>query len=640
MLCCAPRSVRLALRGRIHSAGLSIAVGLFLACVGGCVSTRVEPLTSQTDPALLGQDERTLWTTADRLEGQIAKYVEPVSGHEQAEQYLIEVVRKLTPDFNNPDVHVRIRILPDPSPNAFVLPNGAMYVNSGLLALLENEAQVATVLGHEFAHFQNRHSYREKIKESNEMVKGAIFGGALGVLVNTKDTANSAADLWRISSVSGYSRTLESEADHNSLLAVLRAGYEPEQTVKAFERLQTLAKNDGKEDEKEDLRFATHPRLSERIASYRKCMQDPEIQQQATGRLVAEEVYEDKLFAVILENAKLNLDDDNYTLAQTDIRRCLRVNPKCARAHYLAGELERMGPTGSSNAALDSYTRALRHDPNCIEAQREIGLIQREQGDRDKAGDSLRAYMAKAGDVPDVPLIKSYLDALADPNASIQPPYRPLPVTAETLRDKAKTIGVLPLFLPDGVIEPDKRKEEFEQTLVAKLTEAGFTVVSPSAYEAIYESLKKAMGPLYDPNTGKPIEDRHEVVVKHAFREYVRTHRIDAMAYPALITVAAKWRENWAEWHGVREASTGKEGFWANMAAPSAYGTIPALSFRMHITSIYGELCYFGVGGIQLCSRVAGGGFVDVPVHELLTDSAKNERSVDIACQALLKETE
>lgn len=636
MLGFTPRPARLAPRGKGRTAGSLIALGVFLAYAGGCASTRMEPLTSQTDPALLKQDERTLWTTADRLEGQIATHVEPVPDHEQAERYLAGVVQKLTPDFNNPAVHIRIRILPDPSPNAFVLPNGAMYVNSGLLALLDNEAQIATVLGHEFAHFQNRHSYREKIKEDNEMIKGALFGGALSVLAGGSDGLNSAADLWRISSVSGYSRRLESEADHCSLVAVLRAGYEPEQAFKAFERLQTIAEK----DEEQDMRFATHPRLSERIASYRKCLQDPEIQQQATGRLVAEDVYEDKLFAVILENAKLNLDDDNYTQAQANIRRCLRVEPQSARAHFLAGELERTGPTGTSNAALDSYARALRHDPNCVEAHREIGLLQRELGERDKAGESLRVYLAEADDAPDAPLIKRYIETLADPNASIQPPYRPLEVDAKTLRDKAKTIGVIPLFLPDGVVEPDKRKEEFEQTLVAKLTEAGFTVVPPSAYEAIHESMKKTLGALYDPNTGKPIEERQDLVVRHALREYVRTHRIDAVAYPALITVAANWQMNRAEWHGVREASTGKEGFWADMAAPSAYGTIPALSFRTHIMSTYGELCYLGFGGIQLCSRVAGGRFIDVPTHELLTDSAKNERSVDLACQALFKESE
>ncbi|MEN6337145.1 MAG: tetratricopeptide repeat protein [Phycisphaerales bacterium] len=634
-----PRSARFIARGQVRTLGLLIAAGLFLACAGGCASTQVEPLTSQTDPALLDPAERTLWETADRLEGQIAAYVKPAAGHEQAEQYLTEVVKKLTPDFDNPNARVRIRILPDPSPNAFVMPNGAMYVNSGLLALLENEAQIATVLGHELAHFRCRHSYREKIKEGNELVKGAIFGGALATLSSTKETANSAAELWEISSVSGYSRALESEADHMSLLAVLRAGYDPAQAVKAFEQLQTISE----ENDEEDPRFATHPRLSERIASYRKCLEQPEIRQQATGKLVAEDAYNGKCFDVILDNARLNLDEDNYALAQANIRRCLQLNPQSARTHYLQGELQRNGPATATDPwrfALTCFERALQYDPNCVEAYREIGLIYKELGDRDEAGDSLRKYLERAGGAPDVPLIKSYLAAVADANSPVRPLYRAPEVTDKTFREKARTVGIVPMFIPDDVIEPEKRREEFEQALTEKLKEAGFTVVPSSAYETIVKSLKRTMGGIYDPNTGELLEDRNEVVARHAFREYIKAHRIDILAYPALVTVSAKWQANRAEWHGVRESTTGKEGFWADRAAPSAFGTMPALSFRMYITSVYGELCYFGVGGIQLCSRITGGDFVDVPMHELLTDSARNARSVDIACQTLLKKAE
>jgi len=615
-----------------------IAVGLFLACASGCASTHLEPLTSQTEPALLGQDERALWATADRLEGQIAAHVEPAAGHEQAEQYLREIVQKLTPDFSNPNVRIRIRILPDPSPNAFILPNGAMYVNSGLLALLENEAQIATVLGHEFAHFCNRHSYREKIKEQNELVKGAILGSALGVLAGIPDSANSAAEIWRVSSVSGYSRELESEADHMSLLAVLRAGYRPEQAIKAFEQLQAVIG----EDREQDRRFATHPRLGERIDSYRKCLREPEIQQQATGDRIADDVYNARLFDVILTNAGLNLDQENYTLAQTNIDRCLRLRPACAQAHFLRGEYLRNGPVPDRDPwrrAVECYDRALRCDPNCIEAHRELGLLHRYLGDRDKAGQSLRRYLEQAGDAPDAPLVRNCLETLADSNAVAPPLYRAPQLTAETLRQKARIVGVIPMFIPEDIPDSATRKDEFERALVEKLQQAGFTVVPSSAYEAIYESMKKAMGTLYDPNTGKPLEDRRAALVKHTYREYMATHRIDALAYPALVTVGAKWDMNRAEWHGVREATTGKEGFWANMAAPSAYGTIAALSFRMHVASVYGELCYLGLGGIQLCSRVVGNEFVDVPSHEILVDSARNTRSVDIACQTLLSGT-
>jgi len=75
MVCRTPRLARSALRGRIHAVGSWIAIASFLTCLGGCASTRVEPLTSQTDPAQLDPGERALWETADRLEGQIASYV-------------------------------------------------------------------------------------------------------------------------------------------------------------------------------------------------------------------------------------------------------------------------------------------------------------------------------------------------------------------------------------------------------------------------------------------------------------------------------------------------------------------------------------------------------------------------------------
>jgi hypothetical protein len=69
--------------------------------------------------------------------------------------------------------------------------------------------------------------------------------------------------------------------------------------------------------------------------------------------------------------------------------------------------------------------------------------------------------------------------------------------------------------------------------------------------------------------------------------------------------------------------------------APSAYGTLPALSFRLMIASHYDELCFLGYGGIQLYSRVSGARFVDVPSYEILADSEKNIQSVEIACQSL-----
>ena len=58
-------------------------------------------------------------------------------------------------------VTYRFMVLRDPMVNAFALPNGSVYITTGLLALLENEAQLAGVLGHETAHVYERHPYLE-----------------------------------------------------------------------------------------------------------------------------------------------------------------------------------------------------------------------------------------------------------------------------------------------------------------------------------------------------------------------------------------------------------------------------------------------------------------------------------------------
>ena len=608
---------------------------LVLALATGCASTRLEPLANDSTRAALDKDEQELWATAEKIEQQIASHVIPIDGQEEVEQYLDDVLAKIVPDFDNPEMAVRIHLLPDPSPNAFILADGAMYVNTGLLALLENEAQLATVLGHEFCHFRNRHSYRERIKGENEELKGALIGGALGVLVGGVDVSRSVAELWRISSVSGYSRSLETEADLASLTAMVRAQYEPEQAIKAFEQLQTI---DELVDQDARQEFATHPKLSDRIDSYRRSLQDEEIRAYASGTVVGTESYEENVFSIIAYNAQLNLEEGNYRLAQDNIARCLKRMPNCARAHFLQGELLRYGPSDNANAwriALEAYGRCLDADPNHAAAHREAGLLYRCLGEPNEARQYLTAYLSLTVDAPDESLIEHYLHHLDDEPDTAGVPHRPPAVDEDNFADGVRTIGLMPFPIALEVVDLEKRREEFEATLIEELQDAGYSVVPSSAYIKTYEALKEVMGPLYDPATGEKLADKHDVLIDHTRREYLNAHDVDVLAYPAIVVAEARWNANVASWHGARESSTGKEGVWANLMAPSAYGTMPALSFRLVITDLYGEPCFLGFGGIQLCSRLSGMSFVDVPAYELLTDQEKNIRSVDLACQNL-----
>ncbi|MBB3861689.1 hypothetical protein GGQ88_002977 [Novosphingobium hassiacum] len=104
---------------------------------------------------------------------------------------------------------VRIYVVKDSSMNAGMFPNGMMLVNTGLLARLHSEAELAAIFGHEFAHFEKRHSLNKFLerRRSNDWASWIALAGAAAA-VNTNDTIR---DL-RIGLIA-FTRLQETEAD-------------------------------------------------------------------------------------------------------------------------------------------------------------------------------------------------------------------------------------------------------------------------------------------------------------------------------------------------------------------------------------------------------------------------------------------
>jgi hypothetical protein len=218
--------------------------------------------------------------------------------------------------------------------------------------------------------------------------------------------------------------------------------------------------------------------------------------------------------------------------------------------------------------------------------------------------------------------------------------YSPFKIEKAEFFDKVKTVGLLPVSLQVEVHDEEKSKSLLEENIQQKLRDVGFSIIPSSEYKAIYDNLKEAIGPLYDPNTGNLLKEKYDSLKEHTKREYLSKHKVDAFVYPSVVVVKAEWRYNRAIWHGVEEPSTGKSGFLATLAAPQAYGTLPALSLRIGIGETNDEIYYLNYGGIQLCSWVQGRTFVDVPQNQLLADETKVINSIDIAMDPLLDRSE
>ena len=159
----------------------------------------------------------------------------------------------------------KFRALRDPQPNAFALPNGSIYVTTGLMSLLDNESQLAAVIAHELTHVMRRHTYmfnrsnRKKFLTMNIMSAIGAYapGGIVGAVITVVTTI---APFIVIATIFGYSRDLEREADLKGIDMMISAEYPPEEMVSVMKLLN-------KDIEGEEIRlfYNDHPALDERI---------------------------------------------------------------------------------------------------------------------------------------------------------------------------------------------------------------------------------------------------------------------------------------------------------------------------------------------------------------------------------------
>lgn len=189
-----------------------------------------------------------------------------VLADEAANAYLRRIGQSLIPsELKLERVTWRFRALRDPQPNAFALPNGSIYVTTGLMTLLDNESQLAAIIAHELTHVMRRHTYvhnrsnRKKFLTMNVMAAVGAYapGGIVGAVITVVTTV---APFIMVATIYGYSRDLEREADIKGIDMMISAEYPPEEMVNVLKLLD-------KDIEGENIRlfYNDHPALDERI---------------------------------------------------------------------------------------------------------------------------------------------------------------------------------------------------------------------------------------------------------------------------------------------------------------------------------------------------------------------------------------
>ncbi len=192
---------------------------------------------------------------------QLAQQVEQSSQLVQ-DPVIAEYVNRLGQNVvRNSDAQVpfTIKVIDSDDVNAFALPGGFFYVNTGLILAAENEAELAGVMAHEIAHVAARHGTKNasKAELANWLSLPLIFiGGPIGYGIQ------SAAGLLIPMKFLQFSRGSEREADYLGLQYLYKSGYDPDAFISFFEKIQAREKNRPGSLSKA---FSTHPMTPDRI---------------------------------------------------------------------------------------------------------------------------------------------------------------------------------------------------------------------------------------------------------------------------------------------------------------------------------------------------------------------------------------
>jgi len=184
------------------------------------------------------------------------------------------VVRRLVAASPRAEEPWTVQVLNTTMVNAFAGPGNYVYVTTGLLDLLEDESELAAVLGHEVVHVCAQHPFRGY--QNSERAQGALsvievssmlarlVASAAGVPVGYyADLSELAASLGTVIIYHRYSRAYETEADDLGFSYVVQAGYAPEGMASLFQKFLEYHKREMSRNA--PILFSTHPHLKQRL---------------------------------------------------------------------------------------------------------------------------------------------------------------------------------------------------------------------------------------------------------------------------------------------------------------------------------------------------------------------------------------
>ncbi|HEX7182185.1 MAG TPA: M48 family metalloprotease [Thermoanaerobaculia bacterium] len=422
---------------RRHPLFRAVTILTLLLFTSSCVTTQLPPISASGGSFQPLPDELQIWEEAraeeETLLDNVRLYEDPL-----LESYLEGIVTRLNPPgmANNPAIRYKVRVIEDPTLNAFAYPHGAIYVHTGLLARMENEDELATVLGHEMTHVENRHMLRHRRSAQNKAIGLSVAAVAASVVAAGVEADAYGAGDWAkaatidvvsdlmiglglqlafLAAVNGYGRGLEWEADEGGFAKVASAGYDLNQAPKVYE---ALLEDHGEPRKAEAFFFGSHPRLTERIENTKKYLAAHPAPSPTVERASTDESFARRIRPVVRDDARLNIAMSRFKIAEDQLQKAQAWMPEDPQTRYLRGRLRLAQAEAEKDSeaqrrlrgeAADAFREAIELDDKRPDPHRDLGLLLYLQEDFARSCAELRRYVKLAPDAEDTPRIRDYI---------------------------------------------------------------------------------------------------------------------------------------------------------------------------------------------------------------------------------------
>lgn len=384
--------------------------GCSAMALGGCVTSEEsrQPLKTAGYRPASNTLEGGLWQKMEEFEEELKH--SPIRVRDPGlNRYVTELACDLAGDHCR---NLRVYIVDTPHFNASMAPNGMMQIWTGLLLRCRNEAELAAVVGHEIAHYTQRHTLQRYEQLSNSAAAAAFFsvllagvgGGGFAGLIQLAALAN----------VLAFSRDQEREADQIGMEMMSRAGYAPVAAAQIWQGIVTELDAGLSDEEKDERRnkqsvwTATHPSPDERMR---------ELNRMAALQISGPVRFAEESFRTATADRRDAMMEAELSLHQYDrslviIDRLLEAAPGDASVHYYRGEVFRRRNDGNDSLrALNAYGEAVEIDPSHARSWRGIGILHRRAGRTEDARAAFRRYLQLDPAADDRLMIQSFLGA-------------------------------------------------------------------------------------------------------------------------------------------------------------------------------------------------------------------------------------